>query len=369
MKTNLYVSVACVVTLLFASCSKETIAPEPQPGERTARLELALEGTHTANGRATGGALPTSEGNIKTIAVGVFNSDGSVNVIAEPTAVQNGSALTAINCMPGTVSIIVVANAPAGTFAGVMTKSAFVDKTVALSATQTANAQTSDNLPMSGEATSVALTAGSNKAQTISLSRLVARISISSIKTAFDANGAYKSATFKPEKVFLYNAMSVSPVTPSSTPQPVATTPIHGATAPNGAYAAGTAWLLDTFTGTANTEYKTPHWFYTFANDGKATPTKLVISGQFDADGTGTSAAATTVYYPIVVNKAQAGTTISGSGNGDSSIKRNSEYKLTAIIKSKGVNDPATDIEPATLTLTVNVAAWALTLTQDVTFE
>lgn len=368
MKTNMYVFVACLATFFFASCSKETSEPTPQPGEKSARLELALEGTKTVNGRATGDALPTSEGNIKTIAVGVFNtSDGSVNVIAEPTVVQSGSELAAINCTPGTVDIIVVANAPTQTFAGVMKKSDFIAKTVQLSTTQDSNIQKSDNLPMSGEATGIALTAGKAKELTISLSRLVARISISSITTAFDPNGAYKSATFKPEKVFLYNAMSTSPVIPTT--QPVATTPIHGATAPGGIYTAGTTWLLDnTTTGAANTAYTTPHWFYTFANDGKTTPTKFVISGQFDADGAG-AGTAETVYYPIVVNKAQAGTIISGSGNGDSTIKRNSEYKLTAIIKSKGVNDPAIEIAPATLTLTVNVADWALTITQEVTFQ
>lgn len=366
MKTNMYVFVACLATLFFASCSKETTDPEPQPGEKTARLELTLEGTKTVNGRATGGTLPTSEGNIKTIAIGVFNSDKTVNVIAEPTVVQSGGVLAGINCMPGTVDIIVVANAPAGTFAGVMTKDAFIAKTVALSVTQTSNVQTSDNLPMSGEATGVALTAGSNKAQTISLSRLVARISISSIQTAFDQNGAYKNATFKVDKVFLYNAMSTSTVIPTT--QPTGTAPIHGATAPNGAYAAGTAWLLDVITPVdVKTAYTTPHWFYTFANDGKSAPTKFVISGQFDADGAG-SDTAEAVYYPIVVNKQQTGTIITGGG-GDSTIKRNSEYKLSATIKSKGVSDPAENIDPATLTLTVEVAPWALTITQDVTFD
>lgn len=364
MKKNVFVSVA-LATLLFASCSKETdTVPATQPGEKTALLELTLTGR--AKGRATDTQLPADEGNVATIAVGVFNQDGTVNVIAEPTLTDK--VLSGISCTPGTVNIIVVANAPAGTFAGVQNKDAFIGKTVELERTQTDGIQTSTNLPMSGEAESITLEAGKKQSETISLSRLVARIAISSIKTAFDAAGAYGAATFTPEKIFLYNAMSQSPVIPTA--QPAATTPIHGGTVSGSTFAPGTAYLLDESLIPAN-PYTTPHWFYTFANDGKTAPTKLVIMGQFDADGAG-AGAAETVYYPIVVNKIQTGTVIGGrvdADNGKSVIKRNSEYTLTAIIKGKGSENPATDIEPATLQLTVGIAPWALTITQEVTFE
>ena len=50
-------------------------------------------------------------------------------------------------------------------------------------------------------------------------------------------------------------------------------------------------------------------------------------------------------------------------------IERNTCYNITATIKGKGVDDPDKDIDPATISLTVTVAAWALTITQDVTFN
>ncbi|MEG0463485.1 fimbrial protein [Bacteroides sp.] len=365
MKTNWCVPVAILSTFLVISCNKET-DPIPQPGEKNARLELLLKGTPVSTGRSTDATLPADEGNIKTIAVGVFShASGDVNIITEPTVAQSGSTLSSINCTPGIVDIVVVVNAPTGSFAGVLTKNDFIAKTVSLSTTQVSNVQTSDNLPMSGEATNITLTADQTQAATISLSRLVARISINSIKTAFDVNGAYKNATFTLQKVFLYNAMSTSTVIP--TVEPAGTTPIHGGVAPGGIWATNTPWLVDAITGVANTEHTTPHWFYTFANDGTSTPTKFVIVGQLDIDGLGITPAET-VYYPIVVNKAQTGTVISGSV-GDSTIKRNSEYKLTAIIKGKGVSDPDQNIDPASLALTINVANWALTITQDVIFE
>lgn len=369
MKTNLYLSVACIATLFLASCSKETHSePTSQLGEKSARLEIVLAGTKTVNGRATGGALPTSEDNIKTIAVGVFdNTTGVVNVIAEPT-IASGTTLTSINCTPGTCDIIIVANAPTGTFAGVMNKNDFIAKTTSLSVTATSQVQASDNLPMSGEKTRVAMTAGGIVTERINLSRLVARISISSIKTDFDPNGSYANATFTPQHLFLYNAMSASTVVPTAQPQ--GTLPIHGGdgNATGCAVVTGNEYLFDAITSTANTPYTAPHWFYTFANDGATTPataTKFVISGTFDAGGSSPE----TVYYPIVVNKSQAGTIITGTGGGNSKIERNTEYKLTATIKGKGVPTPGENIDPATLTLTVDVADWVLTITQDVEFN
>lgn len=359
MKTKMYVWVA-VATLFFASCSKEVIdVPATVPSEKSARLELVVKGTPTVTGRATGAALPTAEDNIKTLAVGVFNGDGSVNVIAEPTLAAG--VLSAINCTPGTVNVIVVANAPTGTFAGVTTKSAFISKTLKLSATEVGGVQTSDNLPMSGTAAGVLLEAGKTKAESVELSRLVARISIKSIKAEFDQVGANKGATFKVTKVFMYNAMSTSTI------EAVGSDPIHGGEMAGGTWTDGTSWLCDAVTATANIDYTTPHWFYTFANDGQTTPTKLVIEGEFDADGAG-AAAPTTMYYPIVVNKKQNGTSIIG-GAGDAVIARNATYALAAVIKNKGVEDPKQDIDPAALELTVSVAAWALNVTQDVTFE
>ena len=44
-------------------------------------------------------------------------------------------------------------------------------------------------------------------------------------------------------------------------------------------------------------------------------------------------------------------------------------YVLTAVIKGEGAADDKTDIDPATLQLTVTVADWELTINQDVTFE
>mgnify|MGYP000105033821 CR=1 FL=1 len=52
------------------------------------------------------------------------------------------------------------------------------------------------------------LTAGAEATATAALTRLVARTSVSSIKTAFDKAGQFKDATFKVTGIYLKNANS-----------------------------------------------------------------------------------------------------------------------------------------------------------------
>lgn len=131
-----------------------------------------------------------------------------------------------------------------------------------------------------------------------------------------------------------------------------------------------TKYLYEAVTShTVNTELKTPYYFYTFPNVSEDKPTRLIIKGTFDADGAG-SGANVTRYYPIVINKKQANTTITvGQGTDKGSIAFNTKYVLTAVIKGEGAPNDETDIDPATLQLTVTVADWALTINQNVTFE
>ena len=365
MRTRNYLwAVLAMATLSLTACGgEENENTEPQKME--ARLILTLSGT-SANTRSTGAALPT-EANEKTIGrvtVAIFNSDKSVNIIQEFTSTSGIS----VNCNPGTnCTGIVVANAPANHFAGITTRDAFIAKTVDL-------AQTATELPMSGDiklntSTSFTLTAGATSNLTAEVSRLVARVAINSIKTAFEASGQYAKATFTAKKIFLHNANTKSNVDPGT---PVVSVPLSGevdATNPGLQTA-----LTQAITATP---YTTPYWFYTFAHNA-TTPTKLVIYGSFDADGTGTAATAQNVYYPVVVNKLQPGTIIKDGGTavgsatggkGDGTISRNSTYTITATIKGIGVDDPDKDINPAVLNLTVTVADWALNISQDVTFN
>ena len=183
MKTNNYLWTAlAATTFALAGCGGDDNGmTEPRPQENIAQLELHLTGNGT-NTKATGGALPAQaeENTVKRFTVAIFNSDGSVNAIQ--TVTQNTTAATTINCTPAKdCTGMVVANAPTNDyFAGVLNKTDFLKKTIALS-----DAQTKDCLPMSGDvknsskSATFTLGAGENKGMTAALSRLVARVSVS----------------------------------------------------------------------------------------------------------------------------------------------------------------------------------------------
>lgn len=378
MKTSNYLwAVLATATLSLSACGSDENENVIQPKEKTAKLELTLVGT-PADSRATGTLPTTDESQINRLTVAVFTgAEGNpVNTLHEftgddikdATGGVTGKKITML-CEPGNgQTIYVVANASTGLFAGVTNLAGFKAKLMLLSETTKAagagaatDTQKANNLPMLGSTTGKDFTAGTETEANIALSRLVARVSISSVKTAFDPVGRFKDATFKVDAIYLKNADS------SVNADKTGGAPINGGD--EGAVV--TQYLYEAVTGhTANTELTTPYYFYTFPNVSTSAPTKLIIKGMFDADGSGSTSAPIARYYPITINKKQANTTISGgAGTDKGSIAANTHYVLTAVIKGEGVADDKTDIDPATLQLTVTVADWALTISQNVTFE
>lgn len=361
-------------TLSLTACGRDENENVTQPKEKTARLELTLVGTPATN-RATGTLPTTDESQINRLTVAVFTgaTGNPVNALHEFTdddikdATGGTGKVISMLCSPGDgQTIYVVANAASALFAGVTNLAEFQAKLALLSETTkdagtngATDVQKANNLPMLGTVNGKNLTAGKKLEAEVPLSRLVARVSISSIKMAFDKAGQFKDATFKVDAIYLKNANS------SVNMKKEGSVPING----GHEGAAVTKYLYETVTGnTANTELTTPYYFYTFPNASEDTPTRLIIKGTFDADGKGSTKV--TRYYPIVINKKQANTTITtGQGTDKGSIAFNTKYVLTAVIKGEGAPDDETDIDPATLQLTVTVADWALTIKQDVTFE
>lgn len=202
---------------------------------------------------------------------------------------------------------------------------------------------------------------------TARLSRLVARVSVSGIRTEFDPNGQYSAASYELKNIFVRNAVKEAvpgtggySTTKMSTPDYLT----GNYTGPSGTV----AYLANSVTPpvSVGTEHKTDYWFYILPNE-ETTRTALVLEGTFKKSA---SDAGTTIYYPIIVNKSQTGTNITGaSGTGTSNIARNTTYAIKATIKNIGTGDPTGEINPTSLELTVSVADWALNITQDVTFE
>lgn len=231
----------------------------------------------------------------------------------------------------------------------------------------------------------VTLEAGKTVSASINLSRLVARISISSIRSAFSLN--YAGATFTLDRIFLCNALEASRVSPGDVTQTMPANPtwLHGSMTsqqPDGSFlwTEGAGFLLNDVTPSegiliTSDEYTVPYWFYAFANNDAANRTKLVLSGYFDPDGSVGPKTPVYVYYPIVVNRLQTGTIITPSGSvsqegtGDGTIVRNRDYRIKAVIKGDGEPTPSTEVVPSNLELTVSVDDWTLKIVQEVELD
>jgi len=402
MRKSIYL-IAALSTGLFASCSSDSVPSEPA-GQGQARIELTLTGNSTGT-RANGASLPTDDASgeqkVNNIVIGIFNNSGgvlSVQDVSTPKVGPGDANKNVITCpLTGTSAVtcsaVVVANVPASSIAALKTsttKTDFLEKTITLSeSTVSSNVQVSTNLPMSGDivdssnsnAATFSLTPGGTKTGlAVQLTRMASRITLTSLKSDF-SNSPYPSATFKLQRIFLRDAIAATKVTTSATPGDAmsGTTYVTG-----GGVWSGTAWsginpyLFDdlgtplAITSSTTLPGSKYYWFYSFANDGSTSPTSFVIQGLFDADGNdGTTGDVSTVFYPVIVNKAQPGTTYNGSNVGTStgSISRNNLYNLAVNLKNKGISSPTDNINPANLEINVTVASWPAAIVQSVDFN
>lgn len=387
MKKNFYLMTA-LCAIIFSACSSST---DPIPSTEESDIAKVVLSVNPAT-RATGTTEPnddnTAEKKISRLTVAVFNNvSGAVLTIQEkeeenPTTLSFDCPLSAVTVC----SAIVVANAPSGHFAGATTREAFLLKTFSLD-----NAQTSDNLPMSGEVkeganTTFTLTPGTTVTGTLSvaLSRLVSRVIVKKIDTEFSSTGAYSASVFKLTNVFVRNALStVKPATggyadtkPEGTLGATNYLTGGGATWDAGLTtlaslnsAAASGWDTSTHNYDDAANY---YYFYVFPNEDSSYPTTLVLQGTFDTDGDGTPDTdnSGTVFYPVVINKNQIGTEINGGATTGQTgtIARSTKYQLEITIRSKGVASPADKIDPASLSVTVTVEPW-LPYTQTVVFD
>ncbi|MDR0976395.1 MAG: hypothetical protein LBL78_01375 [Prevotellaceae bacterium] len=387
MKKVIYLLLA---TLMVASCTKEEIVNDQIPkgkGRLNISLASAVPGTRTG-----GGDLPTAanEATIQRITIGIFdNATGTVNTIQELLGSSlNGKTAEGIICNAGdNQDIIVVANAPEGHFKGITAQKDFIEKAVTLEQTTMINGygvddyQVATSLPMSGmKNVDITIPQTSSDIQTVSLSisRLVARVALESVTMDIE-----DGCTFRLMSVELRNVATTSDVQPDDTIEPVTgdikndNDPIDYAWLKHSDIGAGTDQGTD-MNGKELILNKQKYWFYTFANDTTQThkkDTRLVITGEF-FDGVTKS----TRYYPVSVNSRNITTTFKDSDKneikdgdnakvGNGVVYRNYSYRISVVIKGKGVTDIEQPVIPANLSVTITPEDWVLDLSQTVTFE
>jgi hypothetical protein len=369
---------------LFSSCACEEDAATDDLAVIKLSLGTAETKTNAAIPSDKGGTIGTNEGKVNKVCVGIFDSSNNLITLHEYTYSGDESITTNTKA----TQMVVVANVPAGQFTGVATKNAFLAKMQSLAYTtsadgltntnkSTAGSQTLTALPMYATATLSSLSGSSITTQSLSLSRMVARVSIASIATGFGSTVAFAGATFVPKEIFMYNVNDQYQWngTASSSATNLSgeiTSGVAGSLVASSS--SSTAYLssgLLSMTGVAgsNTYLSTssnPYFFYVFPHNA-TTPTKLVIKGIYYPKG-GSEATGEVMYYPIIINHSQTGTTITDTDNAqykdgavyskDSQLAANTTYKLTVTINGRGVTDVTQDITPSSATVTMTVASW-----------
>jgi len=410
MSINKLLIAGIVSVGLLESCAGDETAVTQSTGEpATIKLTLSTGSATTKTGGASGTSLPIGDGtltgsladeaHINRICVGLFDGASGTGKTVSIQEIENPStsATNSVTTTTSATQIMVVANAPKGYFSGVTTLSEFQTKQAAILGYTTsadgntayttasgANSQVTTAMPMASAVQSVTLSSTASTVVTTPLGRLVSRVAITHIETNFSSTGAYAGAVFTPTEVFMLNANTTynwNGSMPSSTSiQNGESTGRSGAgstykTDSLSSYSYLSSGYVGTLTPTGTAPQQTyfdnatkPYFFYVFPN-ATASSTRLVIKGWWNFNGK-----TQVMYYPIIINHAQSGTDFGGSatlpnGTTDSQIAANTRYALSATILSIGVLNPAQTIDPANISLTVTVNAWATPAAQNVVFN
>ena len=383
------------VALWFTSCSSEDVASGTNQG-RKSLLTLSINTGNVNNTRANDwiGSAPTKESEIHSMTVGIFDGD-NVKTIVELTAGsgdgtklnQDGSQATIVtSSLKGTETVLVAVNAPAKTFQGVLTTSAFKDKTVeadvALCGGTVGDKQDVSKTPMFGSATLSKKDENSTSefTATVNVYHMLSKIHLQALNVQFNENGAFKDASFTPTDIFMVNVPNDVKFNVTNNIDASAwtntSTFLHG-------------WGNDGYTdanslATGMGDYKkylttgalTPAtelnrtsgsfgkdvYFYTLPN-GKtelANRTKLVIAGTFKNNSS--DVVGTKVYYPVPINaKFENSGDVKPAVDGTTpyAVYPNKVYNCTVNIKAKGASTPNQSLDPQTASVTVTVVPYS----------
>lgn len=378
-----------LLLLLFgSSCSESGTLSNGEEAEKS--VTLRISGASYGGSRSSG--TPSDESLVNNLIIAVL--DGStvedIREIKAPS-VSSGSITQEITYRASAPLIRVLANVPASTFTGLTTKAAFdaaladLDYTTgsysdgtftpAVGSSSSTGLQESGLLPMAGTAGTV----GSDGTATVNLYRLVSRISLTSVRTDFSSSGPCAGWTFRIDQVYLANVPTRSTFTSEWDTagggiSAVTSVPCQGETVNVSSYRSylGTGVLTDV-DATAQAYTGNPY-FYVFPNSSTvfSGQMRLEIKGELrDASGTSKGIC----YYPVVINRSQAGTQISNSNSGDSShsgsgtVGANRTYALGVTLKTRGATSAEADLNPSDIDLSVTVSGWSSVLTQNVVFN
>ena len=394
MKTKIQLFAAflllAVGALWLTSCSSEDAVQGSGNTESERVLLLSISTGQTIGSRAETN-LTDAEKTIEDMTIGIFDANGNVRTIqslekdasATPATAGNGKfvisgtkaeAKIVTTGLQAGDKVVVAVNTKLNSANEATFKKAksvadfnkgYIDATSALTAASNGTTLSATKLPKYG---GVKLVAGSNSSEfnaDVKVKNLVSRVTLASLKTAFDADGPYKDASFTLSDIFLLNVPNtVDFSTNAWTAQTVSY--IHGSNVDGTGYTAAKdkkAFLVKSPAAVNDYLYTLPNK-YTGANRQK---TILVLKGKFKKadDPTGKS-----VYYPLALNAKydNAGSATAVDDSTPFVTYPGKNYKCNVTIKTIGSDSPWQEAGPLTATVDVEVEKWT-DVEQNTTFE
>ena len=325
---------AMVAAALFCSCSKENPVEYVEPLQESV-VYINLKNSHMSKASGAGHGVQEDDNAINALEIFIFRvnegkaDNGVLDGYRKFTAQELGDLTSLeVQTTTGKKVIYAVANSHRTSWQGINTRELFEQQTALL-----ANDNLKDFIMVGGKEAELGL--ASTVAFTIQ--RIVARVQVVSLKTAF-AGGPYEGMALKGVKAYLTNVQGEKYIFNGEgnnlkvlNSKKYIESDAAGCTMPG--------MLYDNLgTDLTDTGYNTAHSFYCFPNDiaqeGDGNKfTRVVIEGELNG---------IRYYYPIAIPE----------------LERNNCYSLDITIKRPGSLDPDSDVEKGTLLATVSVLDW-----------
>ncbi len=332
------------MTILSSSCDPDCEPCKESESWQPAVLELSLS---SASVRSTEVQSLAQDNTVNTIDVFIFRNTETTSADYQRLDTYkrfqgNGLDKISIETTTGPKTICVIVNSDVDTYVGITDLTEFRAMKALLSE------ETLGDFTMYGEAS---CRMDVQTSISISVSRLIAKVEINSIKTRF-AGTPYQGMTLSNCKLYLINVHGDKLLSSGgSTAAPVI---LNDKTlvAEDVNNTAEPGLIMDHVSGTiGDAGYTTAHTFYCYSNETSDIPsaTKLVL--QADLDGV-------TYYYPLPVN--QAGYRLEEDDSNDShyGIRSNVHYSYGMVISRPGTLNPNEPLLPGTLEISMTVDNW-----------
>ena len=349
---------AAMAIALLASCSKSDVEEGnnlPLSGEAVLSLNVATPKVSTKNEGPHNEDYSRLDA-IRGLDIFVFKEDGSLDtylkVPSNKTAIKDSLANIKISVTPGVRSIYAVANSKVDNWQGVTTYEKFSKMSANLSN------ENFDNFTMIGNVTQ---TIESSKNITINLERLVARVVVKSVATAFDKT-PFDGYSLDFAKLYLVNVVgNKSFIGEEVLPKQILN--YKGYKESDCQSLGMTACLYESISNRIDDSnpYIHSHYFYCYANTlqnetNSERFTRLVLEASINGKK---------YYYPININREGFGWNSSIDHKG---IKNNTSYEFNIVISRLGVDSPDKALDLKSVTLSAVVDDWGRASSFDLNF-